>query len=172
MTIQQIGFLDTSNLTAMFVVKHRDRAVDGILALRDIKVDEVDASDLPILKEWKSARALLSRLRAGAAPFLGNVTPTLGRAWIEVLPPQSGTPWTIEDGDYADAHIRTRTCLIPSPGSVSHSGLTSASLLVGTVNVIDHRQLCCEVNHGEHARVHLIVDVKVPHGEADPEADA
>lgn len=170
MSIQQIGFLDTSAFTAMYVVKHKDKLVDGILDLRSIKGDDVDASDLPILKEWKGARALLARLRAGAAPFLGNVTPNLGRAWIEVLPPFSGTQWSLEEGDYAADHLRTRTCLIPSPGAVSHCGAVAANLLVGTVNVIDHRQLCCEVNHGEHARVHLIVDVKVPHGEAEPEA--
>jgi hypothetical protein len=167
--IQPLGFIDTSTFTAMYVVKHKDKLDGGILRLRDVKEDDVDATDLAILKEWKSARALLSRLRNAAAPFFDGVTPDLGRAWIEVLPPMSGTPWDIEAGDYAAAHHRTRTCLIPSPGAVTYCGLASAVLPVGMVHLVDHQLLCSDVNHGEHARVHLVVDVKIPVDEAEPE---
>lgn len=164
--IQPLGFIDTSTFAAWFVAKHRQKARDGVLALRDIKADEIDPADLAIMQEWKGARALLSRLRAAAAPFFNGVTPELGKAWIEVLPPLAGTPWTSELDDYAAAHVRTRTCLIPSPGAISFCGTASAMLHVGMVNQIDHSLLCSEVNHGEHARVHLVVDVRVP--DADP----
>lgn len=162
MTIQPLGFLDTSVFTAMYVMKHAKAVDNGILKLRDFKDDETDPSDLAILREWKSARALLARIRSAAAPFFEGITPVLGRAWIEVVPPESGTPWAIEADDYAEAHRRTRTCLIPNPGAISYSGGAAANLLVGMVNLIDHRALCSEINSGEHPRVHLIVDIKVP----------
>lgn len=162
MTIRPIGFVDTSVFTANYVLRHKDKVVDGLLYLRDVKGDELDASDLPILREWKSAKALLVRLRAGAAPHFNGATPELGKAWIEVLPPGVGTPWTSEVGDYAEAHVRTRTCLIPTPGALSYSGSASANLLVGMVNLMDHHALCSEVNTGDQPRVHLVADVKVP----------
>lgn len=164
MTIQPLGFIDTSQFTAMFLLgkTQKARTEDGILRLRDLKDGEVDASDLPIMKEWGSARALLSRLRAAAASFFDGKTPELGRAWVEVLPPGIGTPWESETGDYADQHVRTRTCLVPGSGAISYSGASYASLSVGVVNQIDHRSLCSEVNLGDYARVHLVVDVRVP----------
>ena len=170
MSIQPLGYLDTSVFTAMYVMKHAKLVDNGILRLRDFKDDEPEATDLPILREWKSARALLARIRASAAPFFDGQVPSLGRAWVEVLPPLSGTPWSMESDDYADAHRRTRTCLIPNPGAISYSGGAGANLLVGMVNLVDHRALCSEINSGEHPRVHLIVDVKVPVDDADPDA--
>lgn len=162
MSIQPIGFLDTSMFTARYLMKYRDKAENGILDLRAVQGEDLDPTDCAILKEWNSARSLLSRIRASAAPFFDGKTPALGRAWIETLPPLAGTPWVRDAGDYADGHVRTRTCLVPCPGAITHSGQAAASLTVGIVNVVDHRQLCSEVNHGEHPRVHLIVDVKVP----------
>jgi len=164
MTIQPLGFIDTSNFTAMFLVgkTQKERTQDGILRLRDIKDGEAEVTDLPILKEWKGAKVLLTRLRNAAAGFFDGRTPELGRAWVEILPPQSGTPWLADLSEYADQHVRTRTCLIPSPGALSFCGGASASLGVGVVNLMDHHLLCSEVNHGEHARVHLIVDVRIP----------
>lgn len=160
-SLQQIGFLATEQMTARWVLKYRDQAVDGVLKLRDLN-DDGEAEDLPILKEWRSAKALLSRLRAGAAPHFDGVTPEIGKVWLEIVPPLSGTPWVCEEGDYAEQHVRTRTCLIPSPNALSYSGVASAVLLVGIVTAINHRLMCSEVNHGEHARTHLIVDVKIP----------
>ncbi len=166
MSIQSIGFLDTSMFTARYLMKYRDKAENGILNLRIAEEDEI--VDAPILKEWNSGRALLSRIRSAAAPFFNDRTPTLGRAWIETLPPLAGTPWASEVGEYADQHARLRTCLVPAPNAISHSGQQAATLLVGAVHLIDHKALCCEVNHGEHPRVHLIVDVRIP--DVDPDA--
>lgn len=162
MSIQSIGFLDVSNVVATFVAKYKKSLVDGVLMMRDLD-ENGDAVNLGILKEWNSGRAILSKLRAGAAPFFQGQAPTLGRAWIEHLPPGTGTPWLAEDGEYAEAHARTRTCLVPSPGAFSHSGASSAVLNVGIVNLVDHRQLCAEVNHSpEFARTCLVVDVRRP----------
>ena len=149
MTIQPLGFLDTSAMMAMYVVKYAKSVDNGILSLRDFKDDESDPTDLAVLREWKSARALLARIRASAAPFFDGTTPSLGCAFIEVLPPQAGTQWTILQDDYAEAHRRTRTCLIGGPGAMSYSGPAAANLLPGMVNLVDHRTLCSETNTGD-----------------------
>lgn len=161
MNIQPLGFVDTSTFTALFVLKHKEAAVDGVLKLRDIG-DAGEAHDLPILKGWKAARAILSRIRTGAAPFFEGKTPELGRAWIETLPPNSATPWILEADDYALGHIRLRVCMIPSPGASTHAGDERVPLLVGIVNRVEHRVLHCEVNHAAFARTHLVVDVRAP----------
>jgi len=160
MTIQALGFVDTSMFTARFLLKYLDKANDGVLPLREIK--DADAADLPILKEWNSARALLTKMRARGAAYFNGAAPDLGRAWVEVLPPGFGTPWVADAGDYADGHIRTRTCLVPSPAAISFAGTISAVLPVGVVHTVDHKALCSEVNHGDSRRVHLIVDFKIP----------
>ena len=160
--IRPIGFIDTSMFTARYMTKHKEKVEDGVLILRDFKGEEPDPSDRAILQDWPSARAMLVKLRAGAAPHFEGRTPEIGKVWLEIVPPFSGTPWTSETGDYADAHVRTRTCLIPCPGAMSFSGTASANLLVGMVNLVDHHALCSEINTGEYARVHLIADFKVP----------
>lgn len=143
----------------MFVVKYRDRMRDGLLHLRDLG-DDGDAHDLPILKEWKSARALLQRFKTAAAPLLNGQPAEFGKVWIETLPGMSATPWEIHEDEYAQAHIRTRTVLIVTPENYTHSGLERISLGVGVVNLVEHRTLHCETNFGTHPRTHLIVDVK------------
>ena len=169
MTIKPLGFIDTSTFAAMFLLgkAQKERTENGVLRLRDIKDGEADASDLAILKEWKSARALLSRLRSAAAAYFDGVTPKLGRAWVEVLPPGVGTPWESEAGDYADNHVRTRTALVSNPGAVSYCGSAFAVLNIGWVNQVDHHQLCSELNIGDYPRVHLVVDVRIPDAAED-----
>lgn len=159
-------FLDTRQLTALFILKHHERMQDGILRLRALD-DEGEAIDLPILKEWKAARTILNRFRAGTAAFFDGETTDLGKAWIESLPPVTGTPWQIEDDDYAQSIIRTRTCLIGVPGGYSMSGDAKLLMSTGCVNVIEHRDLCSEINPSQYSRVHLIVDVKRPAASID-----
>lgn len=160
--IRPVGFLDTSGFTGMFTVKYRERMRDGILPLRSIPEGDDEAQDLPIMKEWKTARALLTRIKAGAAPLLDGQPATLGKAWVETLPGNCGTPWTIEEDDYAQGHIRTRTCLIPTPENYTMSGLDRVTLGVGILNIVEHRILHSEINLGAFPRVHLIVDVRRP----------
>lgn len=164
MSFQQVGFLETTQMTARWALKYHKDAVDGVLKLRD-EDDTGEIVDLPLLAEWRSAKALLSRVRAGAAPLLGGSATSLGRSWLEVLPPLSGTPWRAEAGEYAEAYIRARICLVPCPQAVSYAGGAQAVLSPGFVMAHDPRLLASEVNYGEHARVHLVVDVRRP----DPE---
>ncbi len=160
--IRALTFIDASTFTAHFIVKYRAQMVDGVLPLRGVGAEEVEVEDLPVLKEWKSARALLLKIRNGAAAAFGDQVPELGRVWVETVPPESGTPWTCEAGDYADEHLRLRIALIPGIDCYSHSGDARAILGVGVVNLVEHRKLCCEVNLGQTARTHLVVDVRKP----------
>lgn len=149
-------FLQTADFTAFFQVKFRKEMVDGRLDLRD------EERDLPILREWRSAKTLLARYRAAAAQFFDGVQPTLGRVWVETLPGMCGTPWSLEEDDYAQAHVRTRIALIQTPDAWTFSGLASAILSPGIVNEINHKSLCSEINLSSYPRTHLIVDVKKP----------
>lgn len=148
--ITPIGFIDTSAFTAYYIVKYK--AFDVLRS---------DDGDSPLLKEWKSARALLTRIK-NKATEIRRAPVALGRAWIEVLGPQSGTPWSVDDTAYTDRFMRLRIALIQPPGCWSFSGAASAQLAVGQVNAIENRALCSEVNLGDHARVHLIVDIDRP----------
>ncbi len=159
--IRPVVFLDTSAVMARYVLKYRDQANNGILNLRELD-DEGEAQDLPILREWRSAKALLSRFKGTATEMLKGQPVILGKAWIETLPGNHGTPWTIEEDEYAQAHIRTRTCLIPVPQTYTMSGEEKVSIGVGMVNVVEHRILHCEVNFSAYPRTHLIVDVRRP----------
>ena len=162
--IRPIVFLDTSTLAAYFRVKYSERMHEGILMLRDTGEDG-EVVDRPILKEWKSARAFLSRFKSAAQPFLENQPVVLGKVWIETLPGPAGTPWNLFEDDYHQTHIRTRTCLIPTPDNYTMSGVERVSLGVGMVNLVEHRILHSELNLSVYPRVHLIVDVRRPEPE-------
>lgn len=162
-------FFDTRRLTAMFVVKYQERMKEGILQLRDLD-EEGECHDLPIVKEWKAARAILSQYRSATPAFFSGQTAELGKAWIESIPAMVGSPWLVEDDDYAQSVVRTRCSLISVPNGYSYSGDDKVLLGVGVVNFIEHRSLCSETNPSQFSRIHLIVDVKRP-DEQPPEEE-
>jgi hypothetical protein len=163
--IRPVGFLDLSTFTATFVVKYRERMQNGILTLRDIG-ESGEAEDLPVTKQWRASQILMKRALNEAHRILGKPT-ALGRMWIETLPGGHGTPWTIEDDDYAQRIARIRVCMIPGVDAYSMSGGDRISLAVGVLNQIEHRVLCSEVNFGTIPRTHLIADVHTDRGEED-----
>lgn len=161
-------FLQTADFAARYQLVYKKRLDQGLLYLRDIPEDGETAHDCPILDEWKTAKALLSRFRGAASGFLNGEPAKLGKVWLEQLPGHSATPWTLEEDDYAQSHIRTRTCIIPAPDAYSMSGLDRLLLSTGVVNVVEQRLLNCEINLSPYPRVHLIVDVQRPE---QPETD-
>lgn len=163
--IRPVTFLDTRQVAARFVLKYERQLDNGVLKLRDLD-DEGEAVDLPILAEWGSASSLLKRIKTGAYALLEGKPAVLGKAWIESLPGGHGTPWLAETDEYAQAHIRTRTCLVPVPDSFSFSGTDRVALGIGIVNVIEHRIPHSEVNLSAYSRVHLVVDIKRPEPDA------
>lgn len=162
-------FLDTRNLTASFVTKYHKQLDQGLLHLRGL-TDEGEPHDLPILEEWRSADAFLKRFKNAASGFLGGQKAILGKAWIESLPGGCGTPWLLEDDDYAQAYVRTRVALIATPGAFTYSGDMRELLGIGVVNIVEHRILHSDTNPSTFSRVHLVVDVKRPEA-PDEEAD-
>ena len=167
--IQSTGvFLQTADFAARYQLVYRKRLDQGLLYLRDIPEDEETAHDCPILSEWKTAQALLKRFRAQAQVFLKEPA-KLGKVWIEQLPGESATPWIKEEDEYAQAHIRTRTCIIATPDNYSYSGAQPLVISPGVVNVVEHRVFCSEVNASPYPRVHLIIDVQRPEPDAEDE---
>lgn len=182
-----LGFVDTSVCTANLVLKFRDRFgqdarrekapgsphhdTDAIL-LRGPKdpspanwFGDIEHVDYPILKEWKSAANLLSRIRNAAAPFLKGQQAVLGKAMVVRLKPKGFVDWHVDEGEYAAVHDRLHICLIPSPGAWLYSGGEMACPPVGQITWINNRVLHSATNLGDVARVHLIVDVRKPETE-------
>jgi hypothetical protein len=156
--ITPIGFLDTTEFAARFVLQYREHMRSGILELRSAE------GDLPILAKWKTAASLLKRLRNEASILLKSRA-ELGKAWLETVPGGHGTPWSIDEDEYAQGHLRTRTCIIAAPDAYTHVGTEQVILGPGIVNIVEHKVLHSETNLGSFPRTHLIVDVKVPEQE-------
>ena len=169
--IRPIGFIDLFAFTVSYGAKYKQHLRDGVLELRGADVDDVlqPIVDRPILEEWKTAKNLLSRYRSHARNVFRNTTLELGKAWIEVLPGGQAVPWQQFEDDYAQDHIRTRTCMVPAPDAYTYSGLHREIIGVGVVNIVEHRILHSETNFSAFPRVHLIVDVERPRAdEVDP----
>ena len=159
--ITPLGFIDTSTFTSMFVVKYKERMKDGLLWLRGSPDTVVEIDDASIMKEWKSARALLQRIKNKVAETT-KAPAELGRAWIETLEPHSGTPWSMDPDEHTASFVRFRICLLGAPGCWSFSGNQNAQLAVGVVNLIENRVICSEANFSDYPRTHLIVEVSRP----------
>lgn len=166
MNVQPLGFLDTSRFTAAFVLKHRVAMTPLTESLDTLPLRKGD-EDLPILAEWKSAKALLTRIRTAAAPYFDNQTPDLGDAAVMSMRPGGALDWSVEEGEYAESHRLLHLCLIPAPGLWVYSNGEAAVLPVGQLTFVNRRALHSVVNFGEHTGVHLVVDVKAPAAPAE-----
>lgn len=162
--IRPIDFIDLSAFTASYTLKYKQHLRDGVIELRGADVDDVlqPIVDRPILEEWKAARNLLNRYRSQARSMLKDTTLELGKAWIEQLPGGQAVPWQQFEDDYAQDHIRTRTCMIPAPDCFTYSGHARDIVGVGVINIVEHRILHSETNFSAFPRVHLVVDVQRP----------
>lgn len=159
--IQGIGFLDVSECAATWVRVYKQKMKDEGDG-RQTMILRGAESDAPVLKEWASARKLLQRMKNEAAPYLGGKAAVLGKASVLVMKPQAFTQWRVDDDPYTAAHIRTMTCLVPSPLALIYSGGAAANLAVGTVTVVGQHMLHSMVNLGVNAACYLIVDLCRP----------
>lgn len=184
MNLRSICFLDVSTMTANLIIRHKDKF--GLHKLRqqapgsahhdtetiilrappEPSADnwqlDVDHIDYPILKDWKSAKAMLTRIRNAVAPLNGGAPAELGKAMVVSLKPGGHVDWHVDEGEYAEAHDRLHVCLVPSPGAWLYAGGEGAVLPVGQLTWVNNRVLHSAVNMGQNARVHLIVDVRKP----------
>lgn len=159
MNIFPIDFLDTSTFTANLLLRHKAKFQElepglSVLPLRN------DAGDLPVLAEWGSAKALLSRIRSTAARILPEGKPgVLARAHVVTLNPGTVVPWGVDEEEYGATVHRLHVCVIPSPGCWIYAGGESANPAVGILTLVNHQTLYSAINIGQHPCTHLIVDV-------------
>lgn len=182
-----LAFLDTSTFTATLVNKYRDewgkntqrqafagsphRDTNSIL-LRGPQnptvenwFEDIPQVDYPILKDWKSARALLARIKDAVQPILGETKAVLGKVMVVRLKVGGHVDWHVDQGEYAAKHDRTHLCLLPSPGAWLYSGGEQYQPPVGQLTWFNNAVVHSALNMGPVARVHLICDIRKP----DPE---
>lgn len=159
--LRAVAFLDLSTFTATYVRSYKEELKDdaSYAGAQTVHLRSADA-DLPVLKEWRSARALLQRLRNEAAPFLGGKPAVLGRAFIVSLKPQAFTDWQRHEDAYSLEHMRLIVPMIPSPGYTVFSGGVGLNPPVGQVTFVDVQNLHSEINLGLCACANLVVDVR------------
>lgn len=161
MNIFSIGFLDASVFTANLILRHKAKLqeVDPGISLLPLRTED---GDLPIMAEWGSAKALLSKVRAAAAPILGGKPGILARASVVQLGVGACVPWAADDDDYAQTVHRLLLCLIPSPGCWVYSGSEGTIPSVGMLTLVNHEVLHSVINTGQNPCTQLIVDVLKP----------
>lgn len=147
-----VGFVDTAAFNAALLTRHRaavpdQKSDDRKIILRDDQIDQ------DILKDWKSGKAILARMKKVVEDQID--VPVIVNAHIDILYPGEGSRW---DAPVLSGVYRTRTCLIPSPGAVTFVGPEGAVLPVGQVTFVDHTILSSDINTGPCARLHLVVD--------------
>lgn len=186
MNLRPLGFLDASVMTANLLLRYQRHYADDtrrqmapgsahhdteMILLRGPREPEpanwqqdVPHVDQPLLGDWKSAKALLVRLKN---LLVQDGRPAvLGKAMIVRLKPGGVVDWHRDEGAYAEAHLRVHLCLVPSPGALLYCGGEAANLPVGQLTLVNVQALHSAINLGSVARTHLIVDLRRP--ELDP----
>ncbi len=151
-----VNFLDLRGFSSALVLKYASRWERNAIALR------CDGEDLPILSEWKSARAAIQKAASSAAMMFNGDIPIVGDAGIQRWLPDEVLPWRKGGGDYDLRHVRTFTCLWPSPTARIYSGTEGIIPQVGAMTVFDHLALHSIVNLGPSALVMFMVDFERP----------
>ncbi len=155
MNFQAISFVDGSLATAGYVRQFRAQMEGRHIHLRE------DGKDLPVLKEWKSAKGLLTKVANAASVLLGGKTADIVKASVWALEPDGIEDWGFDTGQTVRAYLP----LLPSPGAMLFIGTEGANPPVGQLTVIDRRPPFSAINVGPVAAVWLVVDAKIP----DPE---
>ncbi len=155
MNIVPLGFLDIATFAATYVQKYRAR--EHPLILRGMGGDAT-----VILNEWKSAKALLTRVKNAAAPFFGGVPAELGGVYLDTLRPGESVPWAADESEYRRDYHDIVVCILPSPGAWVYCGGESAVLPWGQVTAINRAAMTSEVNFGPSSRTNLVIGVKRP----------
>lgn len=173
--MRPLFFIDTSMLLATLMTRQKEAWApleDGIEEIPLRVIDEEGAVlDTPRYREWKSAQAVLGRIRAAGPTLLDGHKVRFGKASLQRFAPGAVLPWSRGEGLYVDAHHSLELCIIPAPGAFSYSGEVCANLPVGQLTWVDTKQLHSAANHGQFPWVRLLVDVRKPDIEA-PTPDA
>lgn len=161
MNIAPIAFVDTWSFASTLFARYKDRFVGDHHSMTMLPLRS-EEGPLPILSEWKSAKALLSKIRTAAAPFMDGKAADLGAAALIHMKPGGFMEWTWEGGEYAQAHCRFHLCVVPAPGCAIYSGGESGVLPVGMLTYVNRLVLHSAVNHSDTPAIHLVVDLQKP----------
>lgn len=159
--LRPLGFIDTSAMTAKLILSYRNRFEamdDGTERIVLSEANEATA----LLKEWKSATALLARLRNEAAPYFGGNPAQIDGAFIERIKTGVVTAWRADESEYAEEHVRAMICLVPSPGAWVYCGGESVVPMVGQIVLVNVLAQTTCANFGPCATIRLCLDVRRP----------
>jgi hypothetical protein len=160
--IQPIAFVDTWAFSSALFLKYKDRFGGSHPSMSLLPLRSGEGA-LPILGEWKTARALLARVRNAAAIWLGGAA-ELGSAAVVQVCAGGFIEWQVEpDLTYRTLHLP----VVPSPGAWVYSGGDGAVLPVGQLTWVNRAVPWSAINLGDHPVIHLVVDVKLPDETAD-----
>lgn len=115
-------------------------------------------------KEWQTAKNVLSRIRRAVQATLpaGQELGPAGKAMIVLLKAGCHIDWHVDEGEYAEAHIRFHLPIVTNPGCALYSGGEVQYMPAGQLTWFDNRVKHSGTNLGAHPRVHLIVDFRKP----------
>lgn len=157
--IQPLTFLDTWAMSSTLFARYKDRFGGDHHSAAVLPLRSGDGP-LPILAEWKSAKALLSRIRAAAAPFMDGRTPELGAAALVQLRPGGFVEWSADETPVDQSYSSLHLCLVPAPDAWVYSGGQCAVLPVGQLTYVNRRVLWSAANFSPTPAIHLVVDVR------------
>ena len=115
--------------------------------------DDVPHEDLLPRWDWPEVRDVLREIEK-LAPV------GLGKAMIVALRPGGSIDWHVDEGPYAQAHLRYHLPLVTNPFAHLYSGGEQAHVPVGALTFFDTSVLHSATNLGPTDRIHLIVDAR------------
>jgi len=123
---------------------------------------DVEHVDYPLLQEWVAARHLIARTETEIIRHLSAPNLQLGKVMVVSLKPGGFIDWHVDEGAYAEKHMRFHLPVTPCAGATLYSGGEMLMPGVGNLTYFNNRALHSAVNLGPVARINLILDVKKP----------
>lgn len=156
MNIRPLTFVDSWAFASILHGRYKDRFTGSapgysVLTLRD------HDGPLPILAEWKSAKALLSRIANAASPIFGGEVPDLGVAELVKISAGGVIPWNAEE---PSEWVSLALCIVPAPGAWLYSGGEAAVLPVGQLTIVRRDLLHSAINLSNHPSITLVLRVR------------
>jgi hypothetical protein len=134
-------------MTANLLVRHKEAVQLGTMSLVE------NGQNQPILDNFKSARALLERIKRVIA-LPGQ---EIRLAEVRSLQPLEVHDWYQDKSQEGETLLRFHITLVPSPGAWLYSGGDSMVPPVGQIVLINHRAYHSMINFGTNAAIFLEV---------------
>lgn len=124
--------------------------------------NDVDQIDLPLLKEWPSAKNLLENVHAKITEHLGGQNVTFGKVYLEEIGAGGHVGWHVDGSPYGKQHARFRLLASPCAGGCWFSGGDSLPPGVGNLTYVNHLALHSAINLGPVPQISLVIDARKP----------